>query len=133
NQTGRIVSQKRIDLSTDGTLTLGETSELGAYDATLKAGTLTQAGLIEGQGEELTLESHGDLTNSGTIASNGAITVRAQNTLNQTGRIVSKERIELSTDGTLTLGETSQVGGYDVALKAGTLNQAGRVEARGGE
>nr|WP_275065094.1 DUF637 domain-containing protein [Bartonella grahamii] len=133
NQTGRIVSQKRIELSTDGTLTLGETSEVGGYDVALKAGTLTQAGLIEAQGEELTLESHGDLTNSGTIASNGAITVRAQNTLNQTGRIVSQKRIELSTDGTLTLGETSQVGGYDVALKAGTLAQAGLIEAQGEE
>ncbi|WP_375653434.1 hypothetical protein, partial [Bartonella sp. MR110HLJHH] len=96
NQTGRIVSQKRIELSTDGTLTLGETSQVGGYDVALKAGTLAQAGLIEAQGEELTLESHGDLTNSGTIASNGAITVNAQNTLNQTGRIVAQERIELS-------------------------------------
>ncbi|SSZ39239.1 DUF637 domain-containing protein [Bartonella grahamii] len=133
NQTGRIVSQKRIELSTDGTLTLGETSQVGGYDVALKAGTLTQAGLIEAQGEELTLESHDDLTNSGTIASNGAITVNAQNTLNQTGRIVAQERIELSTDGTLTLGETSQIGGYDVALKAGTLNQAGLIEAQGEE
>ncbi len=133
NQTGRIVSQKRIELSTDGTLTLGETSQVGGYDVALKAGTLAQAGLIEAQGEELTLESHGDLTNSGTIASNGAITVNAQNTLNQTGRIVAQERIELSTDGTLTLGETSQIGGYDVALKAGTLAQAGLIEAQGEE
>ncbi|EJF77023.1 Hemolysin precursor [Candidatus Bartonella washoeensis] len=133
NQTGRIVSQKRIELSTDGTLTLGETSQVGGYDVALKAGTLNQAGLIEAQGEELTLESHGDITNSGTIASNGTIALRAQNTLNQTGRIVSQKRIELSTDGTLTLGETSEVAAYDVALKAGTLNQAGLIEAQGGE
>ncbi|WP_375648573.1 DUF637 domain-containing protein [Bartonella sp. MU70NMGDW] len=133
SQTGRIVSKKRVELSSDGILTMGETSEVGAYDVTLKAGTLAQAGLVEAQGGVLTLESHGDLTNSGTIASNGAITVNAQNTLNQTGRIVSQKRIELSTDGTLTLGETSQIGGYDVALKAGTLNQAGLIEAQGEE
>ncbi|WP_208438385.1 filamentous hemagglutinin N-terminal domain-containing protein, partial [Bartonella vinsonii] len=133
NQTGRIVSQKRIELSTDGTLTLGETSQVGGYDVAVKAGTLNQAGLIEAQGEELTLESHGDLTNSGTIASNGTLTVRAQNTLNQTGRIVAQEQIELSTDGILTMGETSQVAAYDVAVRAGTLNQAGLIEAQGGE
>ncbi|WP_345117250.1 DUF637 domain-containing protein, partial [Bartonella jaculi] len=133
DQTGRIVAQKRIELSTDGTLTMGETSQIGGYDVALKAGTLNQAGLIEARGEELTLESHGDLTNSGTLASNGTIALRAQNNVDQTGRIVAQKRIELSTDGTLTLGETSQIGGYDVALKAGTLNQAGLIEARGEE
>ncbi|WP_375656271.1 filamentous hemagglutinin N-terminal domain-containing protein, partial [Bartonella sp. MR63HLJHH] len=97
------------------------------------ADSVIQAGHIEIERGDLQLTSHGDLTNSGTIASNGAITVNAQNTLNQTGRIVSQKRIELSTDGTLTLGETSQVGGYDVALKAGTLAQAGLIEAQGEE
>ncbi len=66
------------------------------------------------------------------LASNGVIALRAQNTLNQTGRIVAQERIELSTDGTLTLGEPSKVAAYDVMLKAGTLTQAGLVEAQGG-
>ncbi|WP_375678895.1 MULTISPECIES: DUF637 domain-containing protein [unclassified Bartonella] len=96
------------------------------------ADSVIQAGHIEIERGDLQLTSHGDLTNSGTIESNDTIALHAQNTLNQTGRIVSKKRIELSSDGILTMGETSEVGAYDVTLKAGTLTQAGLVEAQGG-
>ncbi|WP_273760849.1 hemagglutinin repeat-containing protein, partial [Bartonella sp. ML70XJBT.G] len=133
NQTGRIVAQKRVELSSDGTLTLGATSEVGGYDVALSGGILTNAGLVEAQGEELTLNSHGDLSNSGIVASNGTIALRTQTNLNQTGRIVAQKRIELSSDGTLTLGATSEVGGYDVALSGGIFTNAGLVEAQGGE
>ncbi|WP_330168920.1 DUF637 domain-containing protein [Bartonella grahamii] len=96
------------------------------------ADSVIQAGHIEIERGDFQLTSHGDLSNSGTIESNDTIALHAQNTLNQTGRIVSQKRIELSTDGTLTLGETSEVGAYDVTLKAGTLTNAGLVEAQGG-
>ncbi|WP_375637770.1 MULTISPECIES: DUF637 domain-containing protein [unclassified Bartonella] len=96
------------------------------------ADSVIQAGHIEIERGDLQLTSHGDLSNSGTIESNDTIALHAQNTLNQTGRIVSKKRIELSSDGILTLGETSEVGAYDVTLKAGTLTQDGLVEAQGG-
>uniref|UniRef100_UPI0035D05A03 two-partner secretion domain-containing protein n=2 Tax=Bartonella TaxID=773 RepID=UPI0035D05A03 len=96
------------------------------------ADSVIQAGHIEIERGDLQLTSHGDLSNSGTIESNSAITVRAQTNLNQTGRIVSKKRVELSSDGILTMGETSEVGAYDVTLKAGTLTNAGLVEAQGG-
>ncbi|WP_375662687.1 HNH/ENDO VII family nuclease [Bartonella sp. OC16QHHD] len=96
------------------------------------ADSVIQAGHIEIERGDLQLTSHGDLTNSGTIESNDTIALHAQNTLNQTGRIVSKKRIELSTDGILTLGKTSEVGAYDVTLKASTLTQTGLVEAQGG-
>ncbi|WP_375624013.1 filamentous hemagglutinin N-terminal domain-containing protein, partial [Bartonella sp. TT119HLJHH] len=96
------------------------------------ADSVIQAGHIEIERGDLQLTSHGDLSNSGTIESNDTIALHAQNTLNQTGRIVSKKRIELSSDGILTMGETSEVGAYDVTLKAGTLTQDGLVEAQGG-
>ncbi|CAK01664.1 Filamentous hemagglutinin [Bartonella tribocorum CIP 105476] len=97
------------------------------------ADSVIQAGRMEVERGDLQLTSHGDLSNSGTIASNGKIALHAQKDLQQTGRIVSKKRIELSCDGTLTMGETSEVGAYDVLLNAGTLTNAGRVEAQGGE
>lgn len=97
------------------------------------ADSVIQAGRMEVERGDLQLTSHGDLSNSGTIASNGKIALHAQKDLQQTGRIVSKKRIELSSDGTLTMGETSEVGAYDVALSAGTLTNAGRLEAQGGE
>ncbi len=96
------------------------------------ADSVTQAGHIEIERGDLQLTSHGDLSNSGTIESNDTIAVRAQTNLNQTGRIVSKKWVELSSDGILTMGETSEVGAYDVTLKAGTLTNAGLVEAQGG-
>ncbi|WP_375647743.1 DUF637 domain-containing protein [Bartonella sp. CR84HXZ] len=96
------------------------------------ADSVIQAGHIEIERGDLQLTSHGDLTNSGTIASNDTIALHAQTNLSQTGRIVSKKRVELSSDGILTMGETSEVGAYDVTLKAGTLAQAGLVEAQGG-
>ncbi|VEJ46082.1 DUF637 domain-containing protein [Bartonella vinsonii] len=96
------------------------------------ADSIAQAGHIEIERGELQLTSHGDLSNSGTIESNDTIALHAQTNLSQTGRIVSKKRVELSSDGILTMGETSQVGAYDVTLKAGTLIQAGLVEAQGG-
>ncbi|WP_375695297.1 DUF637 domain-containing protein, partial [Bartonella sp. AC90GZZY] len=96
------------------------------------ADSVIQAGHIEIERGDLQLTSHGDLSNSGTIESNDTIALHAQTNLSQTGRIVSQKRIELSSDGILTLGETSEVGAYDVTLKAGTLTQAGLVEAQGG-
>ncbi len=96
------------------------------------ADSVIQAGHIEIERGDLQLTSHGDLSNSGTIESNDTIALHAQTNLNQTGRIVSKKRIELSSDGILTMGETSEVGAYDVTLKAGTLTQDGLVEAQGG-
>ncbi|WP_375675734.1 DUF637 domain-containing protein [Bartonella sp. CL100XZDX] len=96
------------------------------------ADSVIQAGHIEIERGDLQLTSHGDLSNSGTIESNDTIALHAQTNLSQTGCIVSKKRVELSSDGTLTLGETSEVGAYDVTLKAGTLTQAGLVEAQGG-
>ncbi|WP_375673986.1 DUF637 domain-containing protein [Bartonella sp. AA18HLJMS] len=96
------------------------------------AESVIQAGHIEIERGDLQLTSHGDLSNSGTIESNDTIALHAQTNLSQTGRIVSKKRIELSSDGILTMGETSEVGAYDVTLKAGTLTQAGLVEAQGG-
>ncbi|WP_375673722.1 DUF637 domain-containing protein [Bartonella sp. TS82HLJMH] len=96
------------------------------------ADSVIQAGHIEIERGDLQLTSHGDLSNSGTIESNDTIALHAQTNLSQTGRIVSKKRVELSSDGILTMGETSEVGAYDVTLKAGTLAQAGLVEAQGG-
>ncbi|WP_375651402.1 filamentous hemagglutinin N-terminal domain-containing protein, partial [Bartonella sp. AA78NXGY] len=96
------------------------------------ADSVIQAGHIEIERGDLQLTSHGDLSNSGTIESNDIIVLRAQTNLSQTGRIVSQKRIELSSDGILTMGESSEVGAYDVTLKAGTLTQAGLVEAQGG-
>ncbi|WP_375684323.1 hypothetical protein, partial [Bartonella sp. CB15SXKL] len=96
------------------------------------ADSVIQAGHIEIERGDLQLTSHGDLSNSGTIESNDTIALHAQTNLSQTGRIVSKKRIELSSDGILTMGETSEVGAYDVTLKAGTLTQTGLVEAQGG-
>ncbi|WP_375616702.1 DUF637 domain-containing protein [Bartonella sp. AP58NXGY] len=96
------------------------------------ADSVIQAGHIEIERGDLQLTSHGDLSNSGTIESNDTIALHAQTNLSQTGRIVSKKRIELSSDGILTMGETSEVGAYDVTLKASTLTQAGLVEAQGG-
>ncbi|WP_375661016.1 DUF637 domain-containing protein [Bartonella sp. CL71SXKL] len=96
------------------------------------ADSVIQAGHIEIERGDLQLTSHGDLSNSGTIESNDTIALHAQTNLSQTGRIVSKKRVELSSDGILTMGETSEVGAYDVTLKAGTLTQAGLVEAQGG-
>ncbi|EJF92236.1 filamentous hemagglutinin family domain-containing protein, partial [Bartonella taylorii 8TBB] len=96
------------------------------------ADDITQTGRIEVESGDLYLKSHGDFTNSGAIESNGAITVHAQKNLNQIGRIVSKARVELSSDGTLMMGTPSEVAAYDVALTADTLTQAGLVEAQGG-
>ncbi|WP_254472602.1 DUF637 domain-containing protein, partial [Bartonella sp. B1098] len=99
---------------------------------TVVADSVLQAGRVEVERGALQLTSRGDLSNSGTIESNGAIGLHTQKNLNQTGRIVSKKRIELSSDGTLTMGETSEVGAYDVALSAGILTHAGFVEAQCG-
>ncbi|GAA5109612.1 DUF637 domain-containing protein [Bartonella jaculi] len=96
------------------------------------ADSVIQAGYIEIERGDLQLMSRGDLSNSGMIESNDEIALHAQTNLNQTGRIVSKKRIELSSDGTLTMGETSKIGAYDVALSAGMFTHAGLVEAQGG-
>ncbi|WP_375652258.1 hypothetical protein, partial [Bartonella sp. LB28NMGDW] len=63
------------------------------------ADSVIQAGHIEIERGDLQLTSHGDLSNSGTIESNDTIALHAQTNLSQTGRIVSKKRVELSSDG----------------------------------
>ncbi|WP_455475525.1 two-partner secretion domain-containing protein [Bartonella sp. B17] len=99
---------------------------------TVFADSVKQTGRIEIESGDLQLISYGDLTNSGTLESNGAIALNAHNDLHQTGRIVAKKRVELSASGSLMMGETSKVAAYDVALEAGTFTQAGDVEAQGG-
>ncbi|UTO28988.1 two-partner secretion domain-containing protein [Bartonella harrusi] len=96
------------------------------------ADRIAQAGIVESESGDLQLTSHGALINSGLIASNGAITLEAGKDLLQSGRIVSQKGIELSSNGTLTMEEPSEVAAYAVVLKAKTLNQAGHMEAQGG-
>ncbi|MET3590619.1 adhesin HecA-like repeat protein, partial [Bartonella silvatica] len=119
SQTGRIVSKKRVELSSDGILTMGETSEVGAYDVTLKAGTLTQAGLVEAQGGVLTLNSHDVLSNSGIMV--GGVVDATLGSLANSGQLLAIDSFTLVAEShDPSLGQVALVlNGEDGVLKSG--------------
>ncbi len=139
NQTGRIVAQERIELSTDGTLTLGEPSKVAAYDVTLKAGTFTQAGLVEAQGGVLTLNSHGVLSNSGIMV--GGVVDAKLGSLANSGQLLASDSFTLIAEShDPSLGQAALVlNGEDGVLKSGgafvltadVLDNAGSIGSSG--
>ncbi|MDD9330655.1 MAG: hypothetical protein PV353_09755, partial [Bartonella sp.] len=116
-----ICAKGNIVLKADDVLTVGA----GHYSAggflLMQAAELTsRARLVAEQKVDL-YAHHGALIQEGTVWSNEEITLKAHDTLNHTGDIVSMQKVALTAGGMLTTGTNSTLLGHDVVLSADAL------------